>query len=200
MCFLNLVRDYQAVFHLGVTIIAIIFAAGWTYKLFVKRRQKYPHANITHQVEHWPISGDKILLRVIVKISNEGEILLPLVSGFTRVQQMMPWPPELLESIKQGKEFIKEGQAEVEWPLLRQRDLAFEKGEREIEPSETDELLLDFIIDSGTQVVVLYSYLRNERKPKWKWIRIWKQRPEMGWNTTSIYDLRPAVRVSAEVL
>lgn len=166
-----------------VTMIVIVVGGIWTYLLFVRKRQKYPRANIIHRVEHWPISGGKTLLRVVVNISNKGEILLSLVSGFTRVQQMMPWPPELLESIKHDEEFVKEGQAEAEWPLLHQRDLAFEKGEREIEPGETDELALDFVIDSKVQIVVLYSYLKNKRK----WWR------EIGWNTTSIHDLRSAL-------
>ena len=184
MCVLNSLTDKHDLFSLTVstvTIIAIVVAGIWTYLLFVRKRQRYPRADITHQVEHWPISDGKTLLRVVVNISNKGEILLSLVSGFTRVQQMMPWSPELLESIKLNKEFVKEGQAEVEWPLLRERNLAFEQGEREIEPGETDELAFDFIIESKVQVVVLYSYLKNRRKRK----------PEIGWNTTSIYDLRP---------
>jgi len=187
MGILNFLKDQHNLvtlqtLQLLIMSIAIVVGGIWTYILFVRKRQKYPRANITHRVEHLPISDGKTLLRVVVNISNEGEILLSLVSGFTRVQQMMPWPPELLESIKRDKEFVKEGQTEVEWPLLDQRDLAFAKGKREIEPGETDELPFDFIIDSKVQIVVLYSYLKNKRKRK----------PEIGWNTTSIYDLRPA--------
>jgi len=63
MSVLDFVRDYQAAFQLAITSITVVFAGFWTYKLFVKRRQKYPHANITHRAEHWSISSDKTLLR-----------------------------------------------------------------------------------------------------------------------------------------
>ena len=185
MSILNFLKDQHNLvtlqtLQLLIMSIAIVVGGIWTYILFVRKRQKYPRANITHRVEHWPVSDGKTLLRVTVNISNEGEILLSLVSGFTRVQQMMPWPPELLEFIKRDKEFVKGGQTEVEWPLLKQRPFPFEKREREIEPGEIDEVHFDFIIDPEVQIVVLYSYLKNKRK--------WRR--EIGWNTTSVYELR----------
>ena len=188
MSILNFLKDQDNLvtiqtLQLLIVSIAIVVGGIWTYILFVRKRQKYPRANITHGVEHWPIADGKTLLRVTVNISNECEILLPLVSGFTRVQQMMPWPPKLLESIRCNKEFIKEGQTEVEWPLLKQRSFPFDRREREIEPGETDELHFDFIIDSDVQVIAVYSYLKNAKK----------RRRDIGWNATSIYDLRPAL-------
>lgn len=159
---------------------AIVVGGFWTYRLFVQRRQRYPRANITQQIAHYPLANNKVLLRATVRICNEGEILLSLLSGFSRVQQMIPCADELCEDLEKRDDKDGQCEPEAEWPLLRERKLKFKKGEREIEPGESDELHFDFVIDSDVEVIVIYSYLKNAKK----------RRPEIGWNVTSIYDLR----------
>ena len=176
---LVLLRAFQSLF----TVAAIVAGGIWTYMLFVRRRQRYPRANITHQIRHYPISDRKVLLRVTVRICNKGEILLSLASGFTRVQQVIPCPVDLCESVGKQEDSANQCEPEVEWPLLREKKLRSQRNKREIEPGETDELHFDFVIDSDVQVVVVYSYLKNVKK----------RRREIGWNATSIYDLRPAL-------
>lgn len=173
---LVVLRVIQSLF----TILAIIVGGIWTYMLFVKRRQRYPRANITQQIEHYPLSDRKVLLRVALRICNEGEILLSLVSGFARVQQMIPCSIDLSGSTSDQETSAEHCEPEAEWPLLSEKKLKFQKGEREIEPGETDELHFDFVIDPDVQLVVVYSYLKNVKK----------RRREIGWNVTSIYDLR----------
>ena len=173
---LVLLRAFQSLFTVG----AIVAGGIWTYMIFVKRRQRYPRANITQQIRHFPLPNNKVLLRATVRICNEGEILLSLVSGFSRVQQMIPCSDDLCEVLKERDDSNEQCEPEAEWPLLSERKLKFEKGEREVEPGETDELHFDFVIDSDVQVIVVYSYLKNAEK----------RRREIGWNATSIYDLR----------
>jgi len=163
-----------------LSMLAIVVGGIWAYLLFVKRRQRYPRANVTQQIGHYPLPNNKVLLRATVRICNEGEILLSLVSGFSRVQQMIPCSDDLCEVLRVRDDSDEQCEPEAEWPLLSERKLKFEKSEREIEPGEIDELHFDFIIDSDVQVIVIYSYLKNVKK----------RRREIGWNVTSIYDLR----------
>jgi hypothetical protein len=174
---LVLLRAFQSLFTVG----AIVAGGIWTYMIFVKRRQRYPRANITQQIRHFPLPNNKVLLRATVRICNEGKILLPLVSGFSRVQQMIPCSDDLCEILKERDDGNEQCEPEAEWPLLSELKLKFEKGEREVEPGETDELHFDFVIDSDVQVIVVYSYLKNAKKRR------------LGWNATSIYDLRVAL-------
>ncbi len=79
---------------------AIVVGGIWTYPIFVKRRQRYPRANVTQQIGHYPLLNNKVLLRATVRICNEGEILLSLVSGFSRVQQMIPCEDDLCKVLE----------------------------------------------------------------------------------------------------
>jgi len=163
-----------------VTIVAIAVGGAWAYLLFVRRRQKYPRANLTQDLRCYPLRDNKLLLRATVRICNESEVLLSLASGLSRVQQVLPCTEDLVASLAKRIHDDDACEPEVEWPLLEEWKVAFKKGEREIEPGESDELHFDFVVDSDVQVVVLYSYLKNVRKRK----------REIGWNVTSIYDLR----------
>ena len=92
---------------------------------------------------------------------------------------MIPWPSRALEAVDSKAVRISDEQAEVKWPLLGEVDLRGEKPGYEIEPSESDELHFDFVISSEVNTVVVYSYLKN----------VTKQGREIGWNTTSVYDI-----------
>jgi hypothetical protein len=112
-------------------------------------------------------------------VFNKGEVLLTLVEGFTRVQQMTPWPQDFLEAVSEEEDPIEDDRTEVNWPLIEERRFVFEIGEREVEPQEQDEFYFDFVIDAKVQTIVVYTYLKNQVK----------RGREIGWGITSVYDL-----------
>ena len=87
MCISQL-KEIIEIVQAVVSVVAITVAALWTWLLFVRTRQKYPRANITHRLAHRPITDGKRLLRVIVEISNVGDVLLSLIQGQARIQQI----------------------------------------------------------------------------------------------------------------
>lgn len=97
-----------------VTIIAIFVGGWWSHMLFIKTRQKYPRANIRHELEYWLIENEKIFVRIRLKISNVGDVLLSLVSGKTTLQQVMPVVNPVLKSIRAGRDPIEKGKKEIQ--------------------------------------------------------------------------------------
>ncbi len=174
------------------TIAAIVVGGIWAYLLFIRRRQKYPRAALTHHIVHRRIShdelpDDKVLLRVGLVIENPGEVLLSLISGETRVQQVEPWPKWFLEKVKNGEDPVEEGQTEVNWPYAGEpgeRLLQFEKKEREVEPGEKDEIHFDFVLTAECEAVLVYTYIQNQAKLGWR-----RKGRDIGWGVTSLYDL-----------
>ena len=183
-------KDITDIIAAIATVVAILVGGFWSYTLFVRKRQKYPRANITHRVTPRPMTNSQLLLNVAVTISNPGEVLLSLVSGEIRIQQILPPPSELLNSINQGHDPVEEGQTEVQWPLIASRKSKWEKGKLEIEPGESDQLQYDFILDAKVQTIQVYSYLRNAKK----------RRREIGWGLTTIYDLQSSSQESGRPL
>jgi hypothetical protein len=155
------------------TIIAILVGGFWSYMLFVRNRQKYPRAKISHQIAHKKISDEKVLLHVSTKISNIGNVLLSIISGRTWVQQVIPSQEKVLDSIPRGE-------TEINWPSIGDKITKWEEGKFEIEPGEDDQICYDFVIDADVQTVKVYSHFENVKK----------RGRDLGWSWTTIYDLK----------
>jgi hypothetical protein len=168
-------KDIAALTQSLFTILAISVGAF----LYFKRRRRFPRAKITYQIVDKRISNNKILLRVVITVANQGEVLLSLESGFAGVQQVAPCPEALIESLKETDDIVKEGKHEAEWDTLVEKKIVFTRNEREIEPGEEEDFNFDFLIDADVRTVIIYSYFKNESK----------KRHGIGWNKTSIYDV-----------
>jgi hypothetical protein len=175
-------KDILSMLESVFTIIAIIVGGVWTYQKFIIRRQKYPHANMLHEIKHLTINDNKLLLNVKVHIENIGEILLEMKSGFTAIYRILPISDDDMLLIETNKMERSEKGNEIEWPEIDCTEVKYAEGDLEIEPSENDEVCFDFILNSEDQAICIYSYFENIKKSK--------HEHEIGWHVTSIYDLR----------
>ncbi|MCK4225153.1 MAG: hypothetical protein KAX39_08220, partial [candidate division Zixibacteria bacterium] len=180
LSWMNFVKDIGEALQPIAIVIALILGGAWSYMLFIKNRQKFPRANITHKISHKPISNNKVLLNVAAEISNTGDVLLSLLAGTTRVQQVLPLLPEMLNTINEGKDPVSEETTEIEWPLIKEKEKNWKKREFEIEPGEKDQIMYDFIIDYDIETVVVYSHFKNVKKGS----------RNIGWELTTVYDLK----------
>jgi hypothetical protein len=155
------------------TVLALVVGGVWTWMLFVRRRQRYPRADLRQSLAHWRLPDGRILLRISLVVENRGEILLSLAEGFVRVQRMLPWSEEDLVALETSDPRTRE----VAWHLVEERPLQFARREFEIEPGEKEQLDVDFLVDPEVERVVVYSYLRNRVK----------RRRDIGWSVTSVY-------------
>ena len=170
-----------------VSIIAIIVGGVWTYKLFIKGREHYPHANIEQKVSHISLPNDKNLLRVEIGLTNTGTSRLLIKKSLIRIQQILPLPPCTqhnicaVNQINSSLEETERKEDRFSWHLLYKRTKIYEK-QLDIEPSEKDVLDFEFVIPSKVEVVRIYSYFRNEKKTTGK--------DEVGWKLSTYYDFR----------
>jgi hypothetical protein len=176
-------KDITEAFKNLSEAVGIIVGGIWTWMLFVKKRLRFPRAELTHRIMHRVLADGQRLLHLDVVISNTGECLLSLISGKTWIQQMEPVPEEFLDMLRKQEDLIKEGQTEYEWPLLAERETDWTKEPVEIEPGETHQITYDLVVDSDAGTVEIYTYFKNARR---------KDR-EIGWTLTSIYDFNSNV-------
>lgn len=158
-----------------VTVAAIVTAGVW----FNQKRERYPRAVLAHDIVCVPLSeGAGWLLNVSVSIENRGLVLIELTDGLTRVQQVQPLDSELMNNIKEGLDIVAEGESEVPWRLIAERKAPSEENSAEIEPKETDQILYDFHIPPGVELVSIYTHYPNT-----------KTRGGKGWQLTTLYQL-----------
>ena len=175
------VKDIVTIIQAVVTIIAVILGGVWTYFLFIKKRQRFPRASISHQIFYKRISESKALLNIKTVIANSGDVLLCLESGFVRIQQILPIPDDIADIIKQDQDPVGEDKTEVDWPLISERFFTWDTGKCEIEPAESDQFVSDHVIDPQVQLISVYSYFKNTKKRK----------RDIGWGATTVYRITP---------
>lgn len=173
---LSSISDIATIIQSLITSGALILGGVWTYWLFVKKRQKYPSAKIEHEISHRPITNDKVLLSVNIIVSNNGNALLSLKEGKIRVNQMLPPKDELLDILTRNK-----GTRVTNWQLLSPLVNPIGYKGHEIEPGESQQFLVHYVIDADIQTILVYTYFRN----------VEKLRRNIGWTLTTIYDLCP---------
>ncbi|MHB0967467.1 MAG: hypothetical protein ACYC36_13540 [Bellilinea sp.] len=170
----QIIQIIESIFGIG----AIIFAGIWTYKLFIKNRQKYPHANISQVISHSYLSDGKALIHVAIIFENIGNVLLKVKEGEVRLLQIMPLAPTIKTQLQSNIDIGNPNSAEINWPEIIKKTLEIGKEAYELEPSESDSFHFDFVIDSTIKIVEIYTFIQNSEKKN-----------GLGWTSTSIYEL-----------
>lgn len=164
-------KDLAAIVQSVATVVALCFGGYWTYKTFMGERANLPKANMSNGVTFIKVGPTGVVVRVTIAISNIGKSLLNLQSLKVQLYQVVPLLDDVAEL--EGRDT-----QEFEWrEMKQQRRMDWPKGDREIEPGESDEEHFDFLLDPCPDLIQVYSYLENHHKKK-----------EIGWRKTNIYS------------
>ncbi len=170
----------ESVESVGKTL-AILVGGWWTWLTFVRKRVKFPSARVEHAIKHWA-DEQLMLLHVTLRVTNTGNVLLPIGECCTWVEQLTPLPDSVRNQMLAGKDPVESSRTDIEWTLIAERKLDPTAG-YEIEPGEAEEFHFDFMIDQNVSRVLIYSYLENKKKRRWPTTKT------IGWNISTIYDM-----------
>lgn len=175
MCWIaETLRSIQGIESL-VKIVALFVGGWWTWSAFIRKRLRFPSADVEHHVTMWRDAG-QIFIHLSIRIKNNGNVLMRVEQGCAWVEQLTPLPKSVADRIQHGSDFVLEGRVDAEWILIEpKRDLP--KGFcRDVEPGETDHIDFDFAIDESVRRVLIYSDLANRKKK------------DRGWNLNTIHE------------
>lgn len=175
------------------TIVAIIIGGIWTYRAFIRRRESYPKAKVTHRItcRIIPEVHDSILLQVCAIVENIGDIMLELDYDSIQIQQVFPLidyfkyliehdlDPVVHNELLNGQEKKGTKYTEILWPTLINRERDFQDEKVEIESGESQEFNYDFILKKNVLVIRISTYYRNIKKAK----------RSLGWGLVTIYEI-----------
>lgn len=143
----NIAQTIQSV----VTSIGIIIAGIW----FIRKRQQFPRANLTHKIIHKELDIDKntLLVHVTVTIQNIGNVLINVDHAEIRVHWVAPLTQELDENIIKSE---NNRDLEIVFPLIDSKELKRTNNNTiNVEPGETHDIDCDFILKKN------FSYKGN---------------------------------------
>jgi hypothetical protein len=84
-------------------IAAIVVGGIWAYRAFIKKREEFPRASVKHGISHLALDKERVLLRAEITVSNSGLVLLKMVSGIFRIDQVLLLPDGMPQAIKDQK-------------------------------------------------------------------------------------------------
>src|SRR6266542_1724160 len=90
----------------GFTVFAVAIGGGVLYLL---RGQRFPRATIEQTIHHRQIDAKRLLLFVVVTLTNCGEVRIRIEDGVTWVRKIMPGAAEFLDDPKMGESLVKCG-------------------------------------------------------------------------------------------
>jgi hypothetical protein len=160
------------------TITGIIVAGVWAYWHFVRRRERFPGARFEQKVQTWEMNDNYRVIRVTLMIHNHSNVLLCVGRGSVWLQQIKPWPETLIEKLKNKESPVVQGETEIQWPIIAERDFEF-SGQKELEPNESDEIIVDFVMDKECEELLVYSHVENAAKPG----------TNLGWSVSTTFSL-----------
>jgi hypothetical protein len=157
-------KDVGELVQAIATTGGIVAAGCWTYKLFKKKRERYPRATITQQVTVTRITLDLAVLRVNIRVTNVGPVLLPVTELKCRLLQILPVAGSLENRLESGSALIEPGRQQISWPMLDDRTWLYDVGQSEIEPGEVEDYVCDFEVHKSVNTVQIYVHLANAVK------------------------------------
>jgi hypothetical protein len=175
-------KDSAAALQSSLTIIGIVAGAVW----FLRRRQRFPRANVTHDVRHWSVE-DKTILHTVVRVENLGEVMLCLKGVSIRAQQLLPTPDAPLNALLSNFDPVKPGETEVLWPSICERSCDWSQSRHEVEPGETEEIHFDMVLPGNVRAVEVYTYIKNHVK----------RGKDIGWGTNTFYAISETTSFAA---
>ena len=168
-----------------VTIFAILFGGIFAAIKFELFRDFEPHLNVTHTIGHRNIGESYVHLDVTAALYNSSRVKVELKSGLFTLQEVAPVSDDLeLEDRLEARNLVAENIAFSQWPILDQFSCDWSDHNLTIEPGQTFQETVEFVISREITTVAIHAFFYNSRFGEGL------EKPE-GWNITTVYDIFP---------
>ena len=143
-------------------------------------REFEPHLNITHEISCQEIGDSYVHLGVTAILHNTSKVKIDVLNATFALQQIDPITDEMIEMLY--TELCDNATDEIEWPVLEEVKLNWDKNDIIIEPGESHRETQEFIVSRQVKYVLIYTYFHNS-------IYSPKSQNAEGWAATSFYDI-----------
>ena len=170
-------KTVQALGTLAAILAGGLFAL---YKLQVFRDFQ-PHLTITHQISHRRIGDSYVHLDVAATLRNGSKTHVEIQDAFFLLQRIAPVSDDEVVSLYDSA-FESENYAGFQWTTLEQARRTWQQDELLVEPGESHQETIEFIIRADIDSVLIYTYFHNSNHSK-------SSRSAEGWHATTVYDI-----------
>lgn len=168
-----------------VTILAIMVGGLIAAEKFELFRDFQPHLTVSHTLNHRYIGGSYVHIDVAAVLHNSSRVKVELSSGLFTLQEIAPVADdEELEDLLEARNLVAENLAFSQWPILDQFCCDWASAALIIEPGQTFQETIEFVISREITTVAIHSFFYNSRFTE-------GLEQSEGWNVTTVYDIFP---------
>ena len=164
-------------FQVIVTAIAIFMAAAFALFKLQIFRVFAPHLTISQKVSHRPIGESYVHIAASATLRNSSKVKIELRKGLFLLQQISPVDDQEVESLY-AQVFVDKEIDDILWPTLYEVHRTWDKNALIIEPGEIHQEVCEFIVTTGVESVLIYTYFSDP----------YSSNPK-GWHSTTIHDI-----------
>ena len=150
------------------------------YKLRIFRDFQ-PHLTISHKASHRGIGDNYIHLDLTATLHNNSKTHVEVRKALFVLQRISPASDEevelLYDSALEGEDHVG-----FQWTILEQADRDWQQAELLVEPGESHQETIEFIIKGDVDSVLMYTYFYNSNHSK-------NSHSAEGWHATTVYDI-----------
>ena len=174
-------KDIAAIVQSSVTAVAIVVGGIFAYYKLQLFRDLEPHLTITHEISHRFIGDSYVHIAVTANLYNSSRVSVEIRRFTFRLQEIAPVPDSEIERLY---EEVFEDRVEdyIQWPTLDGIDLSRNRGEMIVEPGGAHRETFEFIVSTGIETVMVYTYFYNSTSPQ-------NSQSAEGWGATTVYDI-----------
>ena len=137
-----------------------------------------PHLTISHAVTHRTIGDSYVHVAVTADLVNSSKVEMRILDGLFRLQHIAPVSDEEVEFILSETSPLKD----IQWPTLIEERRAWSDNEFLIEPGESHQETVEFVIGRDVESVLIYTYFYNSRHTP-------ASPAAEGWGASTVYDM-----------
>ena len=162
------------------TVVAIGLGGLFAFQKFSVFRTFYPHLTISDEITHRFVGNSYTQISVTAILQNNSNVKVDIQDAFFLMQQIAPLSDEFVEAYNAGA-LVDESPDSIQWPILDEVELSWERNELIVEPGESHRETLDFVVSKNVESVRVYTYFYNPNYLQGE--------TSEGWEAITAYDL-----------
>lgn len=170
-------RLFQAVGAVAVIFVGGMFAY-WRLQIF---RTFEPHLTISHEISHRFVGDSYVHIAVTANLHNSSRVKIELRKALFSLQMIAPLTNAEIERLFE-ESFVKRENKDIQWTTLAEIQREWIENELIIEPSESHQETCEFIVSSGVESAVIYTYFHNPTSSP-------NTQSADGWSATTVHDI-----------
>lgn len=164
------------------TVAAVVLGGVFAYRNGLLFRTFEPHLTVTQAVTHRRIGAQYVHIAVMATLHNSSRVQVEIRQGFFRLQQVAPIDDSDVEILYTQAFGAVSERSNIQWPVLDEWQTPSPENILLIEPGQSHQEHVEFIVSRHVASVLIYSCFYNSTFSE-------SSQPAVAWAASTVYDI-----------